>query len=95
MPDLPKSWRKTRRHLMAARDPLPSPMREDIETGNLDRLEDWLAHNELELALDELEGLGETNARSPRFWREPSHAAGNMGIWERSARYEAKRDQLP
>ena len=73
---------------------MPTPTREDIETGSLGRFEEWLGHNELELALDELEGLGEMNACSPRFWRELSHAARNMGLRKRSARYEAKLDRL-
>ncbi|MBA3426895.1 MAG: hypothetical protein ACR2HO_12895 [Rubrobacteraceae bacterium] len=90
-----KSWRRIRFHLGKARNLLPLTTREDIETGSLDRFENWLGHNELELALDELEGLGELNTCSSQFWRELLRAARNMGLREHSSRYEAKLDQRP
>ena len=53
-----------------------------------------MAHNELELALAELEGLGEVNSCPPRFWRELLSAAQNMGLQKHARTYEAKLDLI-
>ncbi len=93
MTDFRNSWAQTRRHLRNAADLLPSPTKEN-EDGSVERFEDWMAHNELELALDELEGLGEVNSCPPRFWRELLSAAQNMGLQMHATRYEAKQDLM-
>lgn len=57
----------------------PSPI--EIE-GCVARLEEWLGHNELELALGELEAIGEDNNMPPAYWRELLSAATSMGLSE-------------
>jgi hypothetical protein len=50
------------------------------------RLDEWLDHNELELALDELESPGEDNSVAPEYWQALVAAAERMGIDDRRAR---------
>jgi len=62
-------------------------------TGNAVRVsgfEECLRHNEMELALDELEDLGLTNAPPPEFWRQLVQAAENMGLSERATDFERR-----
>jgi hypothetical protein len=56
------------------------PERSPESDGGMTRLAEWLAHNELELALDELELLGENNAVPPAFWEALASAAERMGL---------------
>jgi len=44
----------------------------------------------MELALDELEDLGLTNAPAPEFWRQLMQAAENMGLSERATDFERR-----
>lgn len=44
---------------------------------------DFLSHNELELALDVLEDAGQSYLVSPEFWRSLMKAAKLMGLSER------------
>ena len=71
-------WSSVCQDFDRARKLLPSkPIEID---GNLDRLDEWLDHNELELALDELEAIGEDNKMPPAYWRELLSAATRMGL---------------
>ena len=88
--DLQKSWEITSRHLEAAFNQLPLSIKEEPSVGSVERFHEWLAHNELELALDELEGLGQLNNCSSEFWRELLAAARNMNLRDHVARYERK-----
>ena len=88
--DLQKSWEITSRHLKAAFNQLPLSIKEEPSVGSVKRFHDWLAHNELELALDELEGLGQLNSCASEFWRELLAAARNMDLPEHVSRYETK-----
>ena len=85
-----RSWQITRHHLECARTLLPSPHIEDPHFGSMVQYEEFLQHNELELGLDELEGLGKLNHGSPDFWLELAAAAKNMGLQDRLAVYEMK-----
>jgi hypothetical protein len=87
---LERSWRTTTRRLEAARALLTGTTAEDPESGTLAAYEDYLTHNELELALDELEGVGKLDGRPPGFWRELLAAAENMGLREHAARYRVR-----
>jgi hypothetical protein len=58
---LEKSWSRTRNHLKDAAKCLPPNPKASDDGGSLELFEDWLKHNELENALDELELLGEAN----------------------------------
>ncbi len=54
------------------------------------RLDEWLDHNELELALHELEAIGQESAAPQSFWLMLQSAAERMGLEEDAAEY-AKR----
>ena len=88
--NLEESWNITRHHLGNARNLLPASVKENVEFGTLERLEEWLFHNELELALDEIEGLGELNDSPAKFWEALLAAAENMNLQLHVARYEFK-----
>ncbi|HVS34468.1 MAG TPA: hypothetical protein VMS17_02735 [Gemmataceae bacterium] len=77
-------WQAVRRDFDQARALLPSVPAED--DGSVARLDEWLDHNELELALDELEALGEDNAAPPDFWHALASAAERMSLAEHKAR---------
>ena len=85
--DLHQHWAAVRARLTAARTLLPANLREDPVQGSVERFYDWLENNELELALDELEGLGEINSAPTSFWEELRAAAEQMGLVEHAARY--------
>jgi hypothetical protein len=57
-----------------------------VDGGSLAQYEEWLDHNELELALDELADLGWANRSPQEFWECLGQAAGNMGLHECAAR---------
>ena len=88
--NLRKSWEITRLHLERARNLLPLAGREKSEGGSLAEFEDFLSHNELGLAFDELEMLGVENPCPPEFWREMLSAAENMQLAEQAERCRAK-----
>ncbi|MFO0916198.1 MAG: hypothetical protein U0795_24785 [Pirellulales bacterium] len=71
--ELWKRWQVTKSHLRFATQLLPNLLTEnnggdstkDIAT--LEAYNEYLDHNELELALDQLEGLGELNTVPPAY----------------------------
>lgn len=69
---------------------LPLPITEEPSIGSIERFEEYLSHNELELAMDELEGLGELNSDPLDFWHELASAAENMGLRDRAAIYRRR-----
>ena len=75
-----RSWQRTRTHLAAAAALLPASPRKNPDGGSLQRYDEVLEHNELELALDELEGLAEVNAVPPAFWTALAEAASEMKL---------------
>jgi hypothetical protein len=81
---LRRLWAAVRRDFDRAWVLLPSPPAE-VE-GRVARLAEWLDHNELELALDELEALGEDNAALPAYWEQLRSAAERMGLATHVAR---------
>lgn len=83
---LVNGWEITRSHLEAARGRL-TPTAAPCEDGwSLERYAEWLAHNELELAFDELEGLALETASGPEVWADLARAAQSMGLEERAVR---------
>ena len=72
--------REARGELPAA--PIPGP-----EGGTLEGFEDYLDHHELELALDELEGLASANPATTRFWLSMRAAASGMVLDSHCDRY--------
>lgn len=87
---LQRSWEVTRKHLNAALNLLPSECQRPVQDGPVARYEDWLSHNELELAFDELESIGMENDCPSEFWQELLYAAQNMGLEKHSARCKRK-----
>ena len=62
------SWSRTRAHLNKAFAQLPPFPKDGEEGGSVLRYREWLDYNELELALEELELLGEANNVGGLFW---------------------------
>ena len=88
--DLERSWSTTATHLNAARSLLPKVPAPGVEGASVSGFEECVRHNEMELALDELEDLGLTNAPPPEFWRQLMQAAENMGLSERATDFERR-----
>lgn len=87
--DLTSSWAITFGHLIASKNHLPSP----LPTGAVEilrQMDEFLSHNELGLALNELESLGELCHSPPVYWEELRLAAENMGLSEESSRFAAR-----
>jgi hypothetical protein len=91
-PVVQQSWQITTQHLEHARALVPFSAAAQPDNEAIRRYEDWLDHNELELALDELEAMGEQHVGSTAFWQELLAAARNMGLTEHIQRYQAKID---
>ena len=88
--ELERSWTATAKHLNAASNQLPKVLAPGAEGATVSGFEECLRHNEMELALDELEDLGLTNAPPPEFWRQLVQAAENMGLSERATDFERR-----
>lgn len=84
--ELEQSWAITKRHLAAAKQELPVQLPKFEDGWSPERYDEWFSHNELELAFDELEGIGAQVECSRRFWEELLAAAENMGLTEHAAR---------
>jgi len=93
---LVKKWKATRWHLEQARQLLPDSVREnggeipDYDLGTITALTEFVDNNELELALDQLESLGELNACRGGFWRNLEEAAKLMELNDRAAKLRLK-----
>jgi hypothetical protein len=85
---LRRSWSITRWHLDSATEFLPDAWLDAAERGPMAQYYEWIYHNELELALDELERLGDENGATTAFWRELLVAAENMGLAQHAGRYK-------
>jgi len=83
-PDLIHLWQQIIADLQRARGMLPV---EAVEEGVIREYQEFLDHNELELACDMLEVYAETHAVPPTFWTALRDAATNMRLNDRAARY--------
>ena len=88
--ELERSWATTAKHLNAARELLPDHSPPGADGATLGGFEECLRHNEMELALDELEDLGLTSKPPPDFWRHLMYAAENMALEDRAAEYKQR-----
>lgn len=77
---LRRLWAEVRRDFDQAVALLPTPISED--EGSTQRLSEWLDHNELGLALEELEQLGLDNSVQGQFWKILADAAQRMDLAE-------------
>lgn len=88
--ELEASWARTRAHLANAFAQLPASPVDGEAGGAVQRYREWLDHNELELALDELEMLGELNDVDRRFWEFLLRAATEMKLSDHALRYRER-----
>ena len=87
--NLKDSWKKTTQHLAKAFQLLPENFKEgDTETAS--SYKDFIEHDELELAMEQLEGLGEQNNCKPEFWEQLILASKSMGLESRTEYYKTK-----
>ncbi|MBL8755003.1 MAG: hypothetical protein JNK15_16985 [Planctomycetes bacterium] len=89
-PHLHEIWNRTQGHLSHAADLLPAGLFQSDDGGRLDRYREWIEHNELELALDELEGLGENNRVPRQFWIHLRDAALEIQLAEHRLRFDRR-----
>ena len=87
-----KIWKVIIAHLRSAQQALPvSTSDNQAEYQRLTKdFEEYLEHNELELALNMLEELGELNLCRGGFWRRMQQAASAMGLDERIEEYRVE-----
>ena len=82
--NLPKLWAQIKADLQRARTTLPRA----AEHPAITQYEEFLTHNELELACDMLESYAESHTVSKEFWIALSDAAGKMKLSDRARGYE-------
>jgi len=78
--ELEDSWRRTRKRFERV---LPLLSGAGEASTLLDSYRENLEHNELELALDDLEEAGHSAIQPPEFWEHLRWAAENMGLQAR------------
>jgi len=88
--ELERMWAVTARHLSAARALLPEVPEPGLDGATVSGFDECLRHNEMELALDELEDLGLTNAPPSDFWRHLVFAAESMELSERATDFKRR-----
>jgi len=85
---LSESWKKTTAYLLDARAHL-SEAAEGICSDEIHEFQEFLEHNELELALDSLEAASEkSGVESLRVVEFMALAAANMGLSDRVRRFD-------
>ena len=88
--ELEKSWARTTRHLQAAVACL-SPLSDRADCNErLQEFRVWLSYNERELALDELEAIGDLPYVRGAFWEHLVRAATEMQLDENAQRVREK-----
>ena len=90
--ELQASWARTCTHLNAAFQVLPESPKDGLCGGSVAAYHDWLSHNELELALDELEMLADANVVPRKYWENLLAAAQEMKLDTHIQRY---KERLP
>ena len=83
--DLPNLWTQIRTDLQRARNTSPSNATDDAA---ISEYEEFLNHNELELACEMLELYAESHAVSKEFWIALRDAAAKMELSDRTRKYE-------
>jgi len=88
--ELERMWAATAKHLNAARAQLPEVPAPGVDGASVSGFDECLGDHEMELALDELEDLGLTNAPPEAFWQHLVFAAESMGLSERAADFKQR-----
>jgi len=88
--ELERIWAATAKHLNAARGQLPEVPATGVDGATISGFDECLRDNEMELALDELEDLGLTNAPPAAFWQHLIFAAESMELWERATDFKRR-----
>ena len=84
--DLLASWERTRGHLARAWVKLPI----GVDT---DQFQEYLDHNELELAMEALARLGETVQATPSLWEALADAANEMELSQKASAFKKRADR--
>lgn len=92
--ELIQSWQRTRAHLATAFAMLSAVQGAETLHGCIRGYLEFLEHNELELALDELELLGEENFVPCDYWAALAEAAAEMKLMEHTKRYRKRVESL-
>lgn len=87
---LEKQWKLTKAELESARAYIPSEGFGNEVAKYLHEYNEYLEYNELELALDMLEEIGESMSLPEGFWRSAKKAAEIMGLEKRYTFYLEK-----
>ena len=87
---LEKQWKLTIAELESARGYIPPEGLDDELAKYLHEYNEFLEHNELELALDMLEEIGESMSLPEEFWRSAKKSAEIMGLEKRYTYYLEK-----
>jgi len=82
--DLSEEWRQISADLGRARSTLPN---DAANHEAISQYEEFMSHNELELACDMLESYAETHSVSKEFWLSLRDAATKMELYDRERRY--------
>ena len=90
MKDYIKHFEQVTSHLNIAFQCLRKPIQNNPVGGSLESFNEYLAHNELELALEELEGLAGINIANNDFWKAMIKASELMDLTEHKSWYESK-----
>ncbi len=80
--ELLRPWAEIDAHLESAFRMLPERPASNPEGGSVAGYREYLDHNELGLAYEELEGLAEVNRVSEEFWLHMLEAARRMNLPE-------------
>jgi hypothetical protein len=88
MDDLPKLWESIKADLRRARNLLPNCSEDQHSLSRY--YEEFLEHNELELACDAFEDSAKGRAVSGEFWLALRDAAKKMRLDEHAARFEKR-----
>jgi hypothetical protein len=83
--ELKKLWARIEADLERARKILPDECEHD---SFIRQYNEFLEHNELELACDMLEAYAENHPVKPDFWRALRDAAAKMQLSDRAKKYE-------
>ncbi len=86
--EVERSWRITREHLATARAQLPA-IEDEFGRALLASCEEYLEHNELQLAMEDMAEAGERCLAPLPFWSALSRAADNMGLEVEARRYQS------